>query len=38
MRSGSSYLVVGRPVTKADDPAAVLRRIEKELLGSGEEH
>ncbi len=37
LRSGSSYLVVGRPVTKADDPAAVLRRIEQELQQSGEQ-
>ena len=32
LRGGSSYLVVGRPVTRADDPAAVLQRIEQELL------
>ncbi len=38
IRGGSSYLVVGRPVTRADDPAAVLRRIEQELLESGEQH
>ncbi|MDO4641509.1 MAG: orotidine-5'-phosphate decarboxylase [Neisseria sp.] len=25
--AGSSYLVMGRPITKADDPAAVLRQI-----------
>jgi len=38
IRGGASYLVVGRPVTRADDPAAVLRRIEHELLESGEQH
>jgi orotidine-5'-phosphate decarboxylase len=35
VQNGSSYLVIGRPVTKADDPAAVLRRIELELQESG---
>jgi orotidine-5'-phosphate decarboxylase len=27
MRSGADYLVVGRPVTQADDPAAALRAV-----------
>jgi orotidine-5'-phosphate decarboxylase len=31
VQSGASYLVVGRPVTRAADPTAVLRRIEFEL-------
>lgn len=29
--AGSSYLVMGRPVTQADDPVAVLRSIEADL-------
>lgn len=29
--SGSSYLVIGRPVTQADDPVSVLRTINSEL-------
>jgi orotidine-5'-phosphate decarboxylase len=29
--SGSSYLVIGRPVTRADDPVSVLRTINSEL-------
>ena len=36
MRGGASYLVVGRPVTRADEPAAVLRRIENELQENGD--
>lgn len=35
MQNGASYLVIGRPVTTAGDPAAVLRRIETELRESG---
>jgi orotidine-5'-phosphate decarboxylase len=31
MRNGSTYLVIGRPVTQADDPAAVLLTINSEL-------
>ncbi len=31
MRSGSSYLVIGRPVTQADDPVGVLRTLNSEL-------
>jgi orotidine-5'-phosphate decarboxylase len=31
VQNGASYLVIGRPVTRADDPAAVLRRIEIDL-------
>ena len=31
IRAGSSYLVIGRPVTRADDPVSVLRTINTEL-------
>jgi orotidine-5'-phosphate decarboxylase len=31
LRNGSSYLVIGRPVTQADDPVGVLRTINSEL-------
>jgi orotidine-5'-phosphate decarboxylase len=31
VRSGASYLVIGRPVTQADDPIGVLRTINSEL-------
>ena len=31
MASGSSYLVIGRPITQADDPAAALAAINQEL-------
>lgn len=31
MESGASYLVIGRPVTQADDPVGVLRTINSEL-------
>lgn len=31
VRSGASYLVIGRPVTQADDPVGVLRTINSEL-------
>jgi orotidine-5'-phosphate decarboxylase len=31
IRAGSSYLVIGRPVTRADDPVSVLRTINSEL-------
>lgn len=31
VRSGSNYLVIGRPVTQADDPVSVLRTINSEL-------
>lgn len=30
---GSDYIVVGRPITKADDPAAAYRRCVREFLG-----
>ena len=31
VRNGSSYLVIGRPVTQADDPVGVLRALNSEL-------
>jgi orotidine-5'-phosphate decarboxylase len=31
IKSGSDYLVIGRPVTRADDPVGVLRPINSEL-------
>jgi orotidine-5'-phosphate decarboxylase len=31
INSGSDYLVIGRPVTRADDPVSVLRTINSEL-------
>ena len=31
IRAGSDYLVIGRPVTRADDPVSVLRTINSEL-------
>ena len=34
IRSGSSYLVIGRPVTQADDPVSVLRTLNSELSAS----
>jgi orotidine-5'-phosphate decarboxylase len=33
MRNGASYLVIGRPVTKATDPVAVLAAINREIAG-----
>lgn len=33
MAAGSTHLVVGRPVTQADDPMAALTAIERELAG-----
>lgn len=34
IRSGSSYLVVGRPITQAADPLAALRIINQEIEGA----
>jgi len=31
---GADYLVIGRPITGADDPIAAAKRIEKELDGA----
>jgi orotidine-5'-phosphate decarboxylase len=31
VRDGSDYLVMGRPITRADDPAAVLAAVNREL-------
>ncbi|MDH5518086.1 MAG: orotidine-5'-phosphate decarboxylase [Gammaproteobacteria bacterium] len=31
IRAGSSYLVIGRPITKSDDPVGVLRTINSEI-------
>jgi orotidine-5'-phosphate decarboxylase len=31
MAAGSDYLVIGRPITQAADPLAVLAAIEREL-------
>jgi len=33
IQSGSNYLVIGRPVTQADDPTAKLRIIMEEIHG-----
>ncbi|MEL6115407.1 MULTISPECIES: orotidine-5'-phosphate decarboxylase [Photobacterium] len=32
VKAGSDYLVIGRPITQADDPAAVLAEINRSLL------
>lgn len=34
VRSGADYLVVGRPITLADDPVASARRIAEEMAGA----
>ena len=31
IKAGSSYLVIGRPITKSDDPVSVLRTINSEI-------
>jgi len=31
--AGSSYLVIGRPITQSDDPLGILRNITKEIAG-----
>ncbi len=35
VQNGASYLVIGRPVTQADDPVSVLRTINSELAAGG---
>jgi orotidine-5'-phosphate decarboxylase len=32
MAAGSDYLVIGRPITQADDPMKALELIEQELV------
>ena len=34
MRGGADYLVVGRPITQASDPAAAARRIAEEMTAA----
>ncbi len=34
IRAGANYLVVGRPITGADDPAATARAIAKEIAAA----
>ena len=36
IRSGADYLVVGRPITKADDPVAAARRFAAEMKNGRE--
>jgi len=36
LSAGSDYLVIGRPVTRADDPAAALAKILGDMEGPGE--
>ena len=33
LENGASFLVIGRPITRASDPLAVLERIEREIAG-----
>lgn len=35
IRAGASHLVVGRPITRADDPMAVLAAMNEEIRGGG---
>ncbi len=32
--SGADYLVIGRPITRADDPAGAAKRIAEEIAGA----
>ncbi|MBT8122957.1 MAG: orotidine-5'-phosphate decarboxylase [Gammaproteobacteria bacterium] len=36
IQNGSSYLVIGRPVTQADDPVGVLRTINSDIAAVGQ--
>jgi len=38
IRSGSDYLVMGRPITRAEDPASVLNQINQELKAAIRDH
>ena len=31
IQAGSSYLVIGRPITQADDPVGILRTLNSEI-------
>lgn len=33
MQAGSSYLVIGRSITRAEDPMAVIARVDREIAG-----
>lgn len=33
-RAGSNFIVVGRPITQADDPAAIITRIKRQLAAA----
>jgi len=33
LRQGADYLVIGRPITRSDDPAAAATRIAEEMIG-----
>ncbi len=37
LEAGADYLVIGRPLTGADDPAAALRNIAADIAGNGAE-
>jgi orotidine-5'-phosphate decarboxylase len=34
VRAGADYLVIGRPITRADDPAEAARRIADEIAAA----
>jgi orotidine-5'-phosphate decarboxylase len=36
LRMGADYLVIGRPITKAEDPLSALNEINREILTMGE--
>ena len=35
IRAGADFLVIGRPITQADDPAAAMRSVLAEIAGAG---